>query len=72
MKAQLTSFEQQHSKTQGTLKGKEEEFKKLQDQLKTVRGSMEEEAKRLSGQVAELQEAAVKKVRIFCNVDEQL
>lgn len=72
MKVQLTSFEQQHSKTQGTLKEKEAQLKKMQDQLKTVRGSLEEEVKQLKGQVADLQEAGVKKVRSFSNVDNQL
>lgn len=59
---QLTSLEQQHTKTQETLKEKEKELEKLRAQLKSTQGSLEEEIKKLKGQVTELQEAGVKKV----------
>lgn len=59
---QLTLLEQQHTKTQETLREKENELEKLRMQLKTTRGSLEEEIKKLNGQVTELKEAGVKKV----------
>lgn len=59
---QLTSLEQQHTKTQETLREKENELEKLRMQLKTTQGSLEEEIKKLNGQVTELKEAGVKKV----------
>lgn len=65
MRTQLTSSEQQHSKTQETLKEKEKEMEKVRAQLKTAQGSFEEEMKKLKGQVMELQGANVKKVRII-------
>lgn len=58
---QLTTVEQQHSKTQEALKDKESQLEKLRAQLKTAQGSFEEETKKLKGQVAELQEVNVKK-----------
>lgn len=63
LKVQLTSVEQLHAKTQGTLKVKETELEKIQTELKTVKGSLEEEVKKLHGRVTELQDACVKKVR---------
>lgn len=63
LKVQLTSVEQQHSKTQGALKVKETELEKIQMELKTIKASLEEEVTKLQGQVTELQEARVKKVR---------
>lgn len=62
LKGQLTSLEQQHSKTQGALKEKENEVEKLQTQLKTTQGSFEEEMKKLKGRLTELQEVNAKKV----------
>lgn len=59
---QLTSLEQQHTKTQETLREKENELEKLRTQLKMTQGSLEEEIKKLNGQVTELKEAGVKKV----------
>lgn len=59
---QLTSLEQQHTKTRETLREKENELEKLQTQLKMTQGSLEEEIKKLNGQVTELKEAGVKKV----------
>lgn len=63
LKVQLVSLGQQHSKTQEVLKEKENNLEKLQAQIKTSKGSFEEEIKKLKGQVAELQEVNVKKVR---------
>lgn len=65
MRTQLTLLEQQHSKTQETLKEKEKEMEKLWAQLTTAQGSFEEEMKKLKGQVMELQGVNVKKVRII-------
>lgn len=59
---QLTSLEQQHTKTQETLREKENELEKLRTQLKMTQGSLEEQIKKLNGQVTELKEAGVKKV----------
>lgn len=61
---QLTSLEQQHTKTRETLREKENELEKLRTQLKMTQGSLEEEIKKLNGQVTELKEAGVKKVSI--------
>lgn len=58
---QLTTLEQQHSKTQEAVKEKETELEKLRAQLKTAQGSFEGEMKKLKGQVAQLQEVNVKK-----------
>lgn len=66
LKVQLSTLEQQRSKTQGTLTEKEKELEKLRAQLKTAQGSFEEERKKMKAQVAELQESNVKKAsRIF-------
>lgn len=62
MKGQLTLLDQEHSKTQETLKQKEKELEKLQAQLKTAQGSFEEEIKKLKSQVADLKGMNVKKV----------
>lgn len=62
MKGQLTLLDQEHSKTQETLKQKEKELEKLQAQLKTAQGSFEEEIKKLKSQVADLEGMNVKKV----------
>lgn len=61
LKVQLSTVEQQHSKSQEALKEKENQLEKLQAQLKTAQGSFEGEMKKLKGQVAELQEVNVKK-----------
>lgn len=61
LKVQLTTVEQQHSKTQEVLKERENQLEKLRAQLKTAQGSFEEEMKKLKGQVAELHDVNVKK-----------
>lgn len=66
LKVQLTTLEQQHSKTLEALKEKANESEKLRAQLKTAQGSFEEEMKKLKAQLAQLQEANVKTAsRIF-------
>lgn len=55
LKVQLSTLEQQHSKTQELLKEKENQLEKLRAQLKTAEGSFEEEMKKLKGKMAELQ-----------------
>lgn len=65
---QLSSLEQQHSKTQETIKEKEKKVEKLQQQLKTTQASLEEEIKKLRSQVTELQEVSNKKVRSIFQV----
>lgn len=65
LKAQLTSLEQQHSKTREALKDKEDEVGKQRELLKTMQKSLEDEVKKLKGQVTQLQEAGVKKVSNF-------
>lgn len=61
LQVQLTTAEQQHTKTQEALKEKENQLEKQRAQLKTAQGSFGEEMKKLKGQVAELQEVNVKK-----------
>lgn len=61
LKVQLTSVEQQQVKAQEGLKEKQNQLEKLQAQLKTVQGSLEVEAKKLKGQIAELQENGAQK-----------
>jgi len=58
---QLTALEQQRANTQVALKEKEKELEKLRAQLKTTKGSFEDELKKLKCQVSELQEVQVKK-----------
>ena len=62
LKGQLSSVEKQQSKTQETLKEKENELEKLRAQLKTAQGSFEVEMKKLNRQVTESQEVNAKKV----------
>lgn len=61
LNVQLTSAEQQQLKAQEGLKEKQNQFEKLQAQLKTVQGNFEVETKKLKGQIAELQENGAKK-----------
>lgn len=70
---QLTTVEQQRSKTQEALKEKENQLEKLGAQFKTAQGSSEEEMKKLKGQIAELQEVNVKKASSIyrTNTDER-
>lgn len=62
LKVQLTTSEQQHSKTQEALKEKETEVEKVRAQLKAAQGSFEEEVKKLKSKVAELNEVNAKMV----------
>lgn len=66
---QLTTGEQQHSKTQEALKEKENQLEKLRAQLKAAQGSFEEEMKKLKGQIGELQEFNVKKASSILNTN---
>lgn len=69
LKVQLTTLEQQHSKTQEALKEKENQLEKLRAQLKAAQGSFEEEMKKLKGQTAELQEFNAKKASSILNTN---
>lgn len=71
LKEQLSSVQQQGSKSQEGLKKKEKEVEKLQAQFKAAQGSFDEEVKKMKEQVAKLQKVNSEKVSKKSNITHQ-